>query len=130
MIEQILATFLSSLEALIELPLLDFCVISVDQNVGNLHATKFAWSSKLGVFEEAGMTEGIIAAAGFVVEDTGDKPDDSIDDEHCGHFTAVADEITHRDFEGIETLSDAVIKTFVAAAEDEESGFVGELFDE
>lgn len=130
MIEQILATFLGSLEALGELPFLDFCVISVDQNVWNLHATKFTWSSKLGVFEKAGMTEGVVAAAGFIVEDTGDEPDDGIDDEHRGDFPAVADEIADGNFEWIETLSDAVIKPFVASAEDEKSGFVGKLFDE
>ena len=128
--KQILASFLSSSEAFGELPLLDFCVISLNKHLGHLHAAKFPRSSELRVFEQSGVTEGVVAAAGFVVEDVWDEADYGVDDEHCGDLATIADEITDGNFEGFETLTDAVIKTFVAAAEDEQSGFVGELFDE
>lgn len=130
MLEQIPTTFLSSLQAFLKLPLPDFCVISLDKNIGNLHAAKFPWPSKLRVFEQTGMTEGIIAAAGFIVEDTRDEPDDGIDDDHGGHFAAVTDEISDGDFDWLESLSDAIVEAFVASAKDEEPWFFGELFDE
>lgn len=105
-------------------------MISLNKHLGHLHAAKFPRSSELGVFEQPGVTEGVVAAAGFVVEDVWDEADYGVDNEHCGDFATVTDEITDGHFEGFETLTDAVIKTFVAAAEDEQSGFVGELFDE
>ncbi len=130
MLEQILTTFLRSLQTFLKLPLPDLCVISLDEYIGNLHTAKFPWPSKLGMFEQAGMTEGIIAAAGFIVEDTRDEPDDGIDDGHGGHFPAIADEISDGDFGWFEPLSDAVVEAFVASAENEEPWFFGELFDE
>lgn len=110
--------------------MLNFCVISLNEHLGDLHSAEFPRSSELGVFEQPGMTERVVAAAGFVVKDVWNEADDGVDNEHCGDFAAVTDEITDGNFEGFETLTDAVIKTFVAAAEDEQSGFVGELFDE
>jgi len=109
---------------------MDFCVISLNEHFGDLHSAEFPRSSELGVFKQSGMTEGVVAAAGFVVKDVWNEADNGVDYEHCGDFSAVADEVTDGNFEGIETLTNAVIKPFVAAAEDEQSGFVGKLFDE
>ena len=130
LLEQVPTAFLSSFEAFLMLPLSDLCVISLDKNIGNLHSAEFPWSSELRVFEEAGMTEGIIAAAGFIMEYTRDEPDDGIDDHHGRDFPAVTNEISDGDFGWSESLSDTIIEAFVASAENEEPWFFGELFDE
>ena len=105
------------------LPLLYVFVIAVDQHIGNRHASVFAWASELRMLKQTGMTEGIITAAGFVVENSGNQPDDCIYYQHGRYFTAIADKIADRNFERPEPLSDPIVKPFIPPTKEQQSRF-------
>lgn len=75
------------------------------------------------MFEQAGVTERVITAAGFVVQNSGNQPDNCVNDQHGGYFTAIADKITNGNLQRLQALSDPIIEPFVPPAQEQQSGF-------
>src|SRR5690242_16124619 len=65
--------------------------------------------------------ERFVLRRSFVAECTGEKSSDGIDDEDGGKLAAAEDEIPDGKFVGDEMLCNALVHTFVAAADQNES---------
>ena len=82
------------------------------------------------MFQQTGVAERIISAAGFVAQNTRNQPDDCVNDQHRRDFSTIADEVAHRNLSWLQTLTDPVIKTFVPSTEQQQSRLLSEFLNQ
>jgi len=97
----------------------DALVVAGEQNLGNLQALKIERFGILRVFEQRGKGFGLGCLAFF--ENTREKADKGVDQDHGGDFTAGKNIIANRDV-GINKVFETFINAFVMAADKDEVG--------
>ncbi len=108
----------------------DLVVVAVDEHLGDRQAPEHAGASVLRPFQKAIVAgEGIVLAAQFISQYAGKQADHGIDDRHCGHLATVEHEIAEGDLVGLQDQANALVKTFVPPAQQQQPLVAGELFD-
>src|SRR5262245_7278919 len=108
-------------------PFGDFRVIAAQQNLGHRHAAKFARPRILGILYATRLAMRFVLDALLVAEHAGHVADDGVDDDHGGHFAAVANEVADRNLARLQAQPDALVKTLIAPAQEDQPLVPGQV---
>ncbi|MEY2598866.1 MAG: hypothetical protein RLZZ142_1125 [Verrucomicrobiota bacterium] len=109
---------------LLAAPLGDGCMVAGEQDVRNPASLELHGTGVLGKFKETG-GEGVVRGGGLVAENSGDEPDDGVDEYHGGDDAVGQDVVADGDFFVDEQVDDALVDALVVSAEENEVGAGG-----
>src|SRR5579859_6593350 len=116
-----------TLRSLLPAPLPDSRVVAREQHVGDAHAPVLGRPCELRAARQVS-TERVLHQRVRVSDDAGDQAPDRVDQHHRRDLAAAQHVVADRDLVRGQTRAHAIVDALVSAADDDQTGLLGELF--
>jgi hypothetical protein len=90
-------------------------MVATQQNFWHFSAPENPRAGILGVFDYTWIVMSFFGKAFGITQNAGHQTNHTIDQNHCRDFTAIAYEVTYRNFARLQANPDSLIEAFVSA---------------